>query len=214
MKNKKPFPIKDGKLRLARRLHLFPSTGNFLETLEARTIEKLPTLLAGLLLQIAQWKKEEPEHFLVKDIKTDIKGKRSELSGLEDFIRATQKLIEAEDYKGLAFNMYSIGETVGRLNHVEGWLKELVSTVNMSGGSPAGGKITKKKADARKALVRDFALGYFKGHPTNSNTDAAVAAQRASDLIVKTAALTYTVGTLAKILTGCREKALLSLRPQ
>ena len=209
--NKQPFSIKDGKVHFNQRLRLHPKTSDLLELCKATTFENLPNLLADILSQIALWREEEPEHFLVKNIQSDKETSSSELSKLENLISQIQKNIATKNYTSLAFNMYALGEAVGRLNHVEGWWLGLDTSINRSKGPQAAGKKSKEVSIARKVLLKEFAVAYFKMHPTHSKKNVVVAARASADLNVKNAANHYKVSFLSQIFYGCRDEALKSL---
>lgn len=85
-----------------------------------------------------QWMKEAPDEVIAGEINT-----------LFGFIKEARSNISVANVNALAVNMYFIGETVGRLNHLEGWR----SDIDHSRGQSRRGQGSPYPEDLKEAVV-------------------------------------------------------------
>ena len=206
----KAFEVKGGKVKLKSRLSIFSKGVDLQTQILERDPSSLPERLIHLRACIEKWRTEEPEHPLVNDIKTESRSEMAALSKLELVIDEAERHFREGNHLGLAMSMYSIGEAVGRLNHVEGWNDSLVSAANRSKGSPEGGKKMKELADDRKGRLRDAAVEYFTANRTHTNKKAATFLQKdTANIDIRAEANMYTRDSLIRqVIDGCKEEAL------
>lgn len=201
--------VVDGQKVMVRQRLQFqkPKKLNDIDSIKQSTREGLKVSLNELRNQILEWKRQEPDAPLVKDVRTELSFSQSELSKLYSFIEATEQLLEKGNDFGLALNMFSIGESVGRLNHLEGWFSALKKDVQFIKIQSKGPVKQKLLAEKTKELLRSFAIGYFIKHPTS--TVKQMVSELRSNPNLKQDAKKYSTSTLtSKILCGTKKIAL------
>ena len=137
--------------------------------------------------------------------------RQSEFTALEQYINSTEDLFNKKNYFGFALNMYKIGETVGRLNHAEGWYDNLIMNVNLAKNRPKGQQKNKENADQRKKILVKAGIAYFQHNRTHTKRQAAQALRKSNEPRVCRVANHYTISSLENMLKGCKETAIQEL---